>query len=350
MKKKVVLVFTITMLIFHFFMGIVSAEALTSAQSRYTGVPITIKIATSSNMVDVKTVGAYKMAEELEARSDGLIAVEVYPASQLLNQSAMVEGISSGIADMSFATLGQFTLVPEVDVLGLIGVFDSAEHYWRTCESEGGMFDFLADLFYNKADVYVTSFLYCGMSEWLYCRDKSIRLPEDMKGLKFRTPNPAMRGAVEALGAIPVTIPSSETYTALQSGMFRGGWGSIANVSGYALTEVAKYLTRLSLCYSDAYGIIIGKDTWDKWPEELRVVVQEISDEIYKFNFEYIEKQVNEQVEKWEADTELTFYTVPEEDLPKFAEIIGPKQLDMIQKNISQESYQHIIDLIEKYR
>ena len=75
-----------------------------------------------------------------------------------------------------------------------------------------------------------------------------------------------------------------------------------------------------------------------------------ISDELYDYSFEYIEQQFSKQIEKWKDDPTLTVYNVPDEDLPEFAKLISSDQLARIKRNVSEESYQHMIDLIEKYK
>jgi len=347
-KKFISITLTTVMLLvlFYGFVGAQSSEVI-----EYSGKPMTITIATHSNNQDIKTVSAFKMKEELETRSNGKITVEVYPSSQLLNQSEMVEGIPNGSADIGITGLGQWSgVVPEVVILGSMGVFDTEEHYWRACEGEGGLFDYLAELFDQNADTQVMTFLYCGSSDCLLSKNKQIKMPEDMQGLKFRAPNIAMGSAVEALGATPISMPLSDVYSALQTGMVEGTWANITTVIDFSLTELAPYLTRLPLAYSDAYGIVIGNMTWNSWPEELQIMVKDISKDLYKYAFEYIRETVEDKWQKCDEDPNLNVYYVADEDVPAFAKLIGPRHLEIIKDAVSEESYKHMLELVDQFQ
>lgn len=310
--------------------------------------PVTIRIATANGESDVKTVIAYKMEEILEDRSNGMIAVEVYPSAQLLSDTGMVEGVPNGATDIGICGLGWWSgLVPEVSVIGGMGIYDSEEHFRRCMESEGGIFEYLAGLFETNAQTKVLTFLYCGASECLITRNKQITSPDDMKGLKYRVPNNSMGAAISALGASPVTIPVGDVYTSLQTGVVDGTIGTLGNSDSNNFWDVVNYVSDLKLAYSDAFGIIVSDAVYNSWEPAVQQLVAEVSEDMYEFSYEYINKTYGEIWAKLEARDDIDVYYISAEDTVAFAELTAPGSLAGLLESCGEDSYNHMVDIIE---
>src|SRR3990172_13205607 len=75
---------------------------------------------------------------------------------------------------------------------------------------------------------------------------RSIRTPEDMKGLKIRLMQvPIHIETYKALGAAPTALPFSELYTAAQTGVVDGFENAVGTLYTSKLYEVGKYLDTL---------------------------------------------------------------------------------------------------------
>ena len=309
--------------------------------------PLTIKISTANGEKDVKTVAARKMKEELEARSGGKITVEVYPSGQLLNDTGMVDGVPNGTTDIGICGLGWWSgLVPEISTLGL-GMFDSADDYWATCE--GGLFDLLFKKFDQNADTRVLEWMYCGASECILTKTKAVHSPDDLKGLKMRIPNNAMAAAMEGMGASPVTIPVADVYTSLQTGVVEGTIGTLGNTDSNSFWDVVNYITQYPVSYSDAFGIIVSNKTFNGWPEQVQKLVQEISHEMYPFSKQYIAETNDEIWARLEARNDLTIHHVPASEMAPFVEAIKVKQVELLKRTVPADSFDAIMTLIDKY-
>ena len=78
--------------------------------------------------------------------------------------------------------------------------------------------------------------------QYFFC-NAPVKVVGDLKGLKVRSYTPSMTALVQHLGAIPVTLPISEVYPALQRGLVTCGITSA--VSAYA-GKWAKVTQRMS--------------------------------------------------------------------------------------------------------
>ncbi|SBS25215.1 C4-dicarboxylate-binding periplasmic protein precursor [Marinomonas aquimarina] len=74
-------------------------------------------------------------------------------------------------------------------------------------------------------------------------RDKVIRSPQDLKGLKVRVAGATAAEVAKALGATPVQMPISQVYNAMQTGLIDGVITGASTLKDFKLDEVADALT-----------------------------------------------------------------------------------------------------------
>lgn len=70
-------------------------------------------------------------------------------------------------------------------------------------------------------------------------RDKEIRQPSDLAGLKIRVAGATAAEVASALGATPVQMPINQVYNALQTGLIDGVITGASTLSDFKLDEVA---------------------------------------------------------------------------------------------------------------
>jgi TRAP-type C4-dicarboxylate transport system substrate-binding protein len=74
-------------------------------------------------------------------------------------------------------------------------------------------------------------------------KDKCIRTPDDIKGLKVRSAGPTFAAMWQAAGATIVSMPSNEVYNALQTGVAQATDTSAGSFVSFRLYEQLKCLT-----------------------------------------------------------------------------------------------------------
>ncbi len=93
---------------------------------------------------------------------------------------------------------------------------------------------------------------------------RALNTPEDMKGLKMRTPPDAVTvDIMKAVGASAQQIAFSELYVALQQGVVDGQENPLMNIDSAKLYEVNKYVSLTGHKY-EMTPFVMSKRTWDK--------------------------------------------------------------------------------------
>jgi len=173
-----------------------------------------------------------------EAKAAGL-DIQVYPGASLFKPNdqwnALVNGqldISSFPLDYASGKVGAFsaTLMP-----GLVRNHDRAQRL----NDSPFMKEIKAKI--EKAGVVVLA------DAWLAgavaSKDKCIRKPEDIKGLKIRSAGPTFAAMWQSAGASIVSIPSNEVYNALQTGVAQATDTSTGSFVSFRLYEQVKCIT-----------------------------------------------------------------------------------------------------------
>jgi hypothetical protein len=97
-------------------------------------------------------------------------------------------------------------------------------------------------------------------------RAKPVISPDDVKGLKFRGGSKEMDVMLKAAGASPTNVPSSEIYSAMQSGVLDAALTSSTSLISFRLHEHAKHVTtaRDKTFWFMFEPIMMSKATFDK--------------------------------------------------------------------------------------
>lgn len=223
------------------------------------GDPITIKIAHVSAAGVPIDQFCNRIGEQLSQTTGGRITVQVFPASQLGNNSELLEQLQFGTLEMcisSVAFLGAFTNTTAL--LDLPYLFKNNAAAEEVLDGAVGQAMF-ADL--ENSGFHGLAWLDTG---WRHLTaNKEIRKPSDLQGLKIRVMENQMHiDHFNALGASAVPMAFSELYTALQNGTMDCQENPYANINGNRLYEVQKYIIESGHIY-DTSPLLASKIWWD---------------------------------------------------------------------------------------
>ncbi len=215
--------------------------------------------------------GAKRFAELVKERSNGRIAVQVAGSAQLGDDAAMITGMRTGSIDMSANSQGAISnVVPEYGALGMPYLFETPEHAWKVVDGPVG--EELAKKSEAKGLI-LLGFMDNGIRHTSNNK-RPIATPEDVKGLKIRTPpDPVTVSIFRALGADTQQIKFSELYIALQQGTVDGQENPLANIYYSKLHEVQKYIALTGHKY-ETTPFLMSKKSWDRLSEADRTVIR----------------------------------------------------------------------------
>ncbi|WP_434361101.1 TRAP transporter substrate-binding protein [Parasalinivibrio latis] len=181
-------------------------------------------------------------ADNVKAKTDGRVSIKIYWGGALGGQGEYMQQIQSGV--IGFGLLSSAALEGVDSAFGVINLpymFRSLDEYGHVLNSDYIQKEFLPRT--KNYNIEILGYLSNGFRS-IYTT-KPINSIEDLKGMKLRTA--ATDIYIEMLklfGAVPVPVPFTEVYTAMQQGMVEGAEGSLAGLWEIKFGEVAKYGVR----------------------------------------------------------------------------------------------------------
>lgn len=236
---------------------------------------VTLKLAHSLDTNHSVHKGMVYMGERLKELSGGTMDIEIYPSGQLGSERDTMELLQIGslaITKVSSSPLESF--VPRMKLFSIPYVFRDEDHLWKVLEGEIGQ-----DLLVAGEAVRLRGLAYYDAgSRSFYTRERAIRSPKDLAGLKIRVQKSQTSvRMVEALGGSATPISFGELYTALQQGVVDGAEN---NPPSFYLTrhyEVARYYT-LDMHTSVPDILLMSDHIWNTLNPEQQGWVQEAAD------------------------------------------------------------------------
>ena len=203
----------------------------------------TIKISSpTANDVTQEWMKTFKSG--VEGRSKGRIKVEMYPANQLGQIPATVEGVALGTIEIVIPASGFFVgLEPRFAIFDVPGLFEDMAHAQRVLANPE-IRKRLAGFGAAKGVEPLAAFPH---SPLMVLSHKPIRAVADFRGQKIRVPgsSPLHIEPIKKLGASPLSMPLGEVVSAMQNRAIDGFIGGATVFTAFKYYDIAKGLTAL---------------------------------------------------------------------------------------------------------
>ena len=108
-------------------------------------------------------------------------------------------------------------------------------------------------------------------------RDKVIRTPADLAGLKLRVAGATAAEVVSALGGTPVQMPISQVYNAMQTGLIDGVVTGASTLRDFKLDEVADALTLGAPLGRLTFYTVLNQKVYDGLPDDQKAAIDAAS-------------------------------------------------------------------------
>ncbi|WP_419936624.1 TRAP transporter substrate-binding protein [Candidatus Palauibacter sp.] len=255
-------------------------------------------------------VTANEFARRVNERLAGRAELHVYGSSQLGGDDAMLQRLRLGTLDMSLPSTIMSSMVDAFGLFEMPYLVRDREHMKRI--EEAVVWPDLApraeEAGYRILAVWENGFRHITNSR------RPIHGPEDLSGIKLRTPRGVWRVKLfQALGANPTPMPFSEVFVALQTGVMDGQENPLTQVTSAKLHEVQDYLSLTGHVYSPAF-VTTGAGRWERHPPEIRAEVEAIAREMQAFVYETAARMDEELL----AQLEATEMAINEADPARF--------------------------------
>ncbi|MEO7031741.1 MAG: TRAP transporter substrate-binding protein [Herbaspirillum sp.] len=245
-----------------------AAYAPAQAQEKFTydGPVITLRYSTFIPETHPMVKASIKPWEEMvERESNGKIKFKTYYSGTLHGAKDGFKATVNDITDLTHAYVnyqpGSFHLL---HVLDLPFAFPNAMVAAKVAEE---LYPKYFKKEYEAMGVYLADYGANG-SYNLFTKKPVITL-EQLKGMKIRSAGGTSTSILSALGAVPVSVPVSEAYSAFQRGLVDGVAIYNTGAVGYRVSELATNMTEISM-NNPTNGYAFNRKTWDAFPPEVK--------------------------------------------------------------------------------
>lgn len=258
-----------------------------------------------------------KFVELVNKLSNGRLQIELHASGSIVPYKEHFDAVKAGVLDMASDYPGYWSGkgMPALDLLFSVAFghnpMDNDLWWWH----RGGR-DLLLEIYGQNNMHYIVENV-ISMESGIRS-NKPIRSVEDFKGLKVRMGTKPAQHAVRKLGGRPLTMATSEIYTALERGTLDGAeLATPADDYRTGVHEITKYNAvpgwHQPMC---ACGFAINKKAWDALPEDLQELMEVVGRYTYWWSWSRVEAANVEAMKKLEeAGIEITVYSA--DDLEK---------------------------------
>lgn len=213
-------------------------------------------------------------AEELAACSNGQVAVEIFPGgTQLGNVARQQEQVLAGVVDIAHGLhgipRGRF---PRTSVIDLPFLTESADAASRT------LWALFPDHLAEEYEGLKVLALHAHNGGLIHTRGTEVATMEDMRGLRIRTPSPAISMMLESLGAVPQGMPPGQVYENLEKGVIDGTVFPWDPVRSFRLAEVLEHHLD-ARAYTVSFFFVMNQRSYDRLPAEVQACIDAASGE-----------------------------------------------------------------------
>jgi tripartite ATP-independent transporter DctP family solute receptor len=236
--------------------------------------PLTLRFAHFAQEDHPANIAAKQFAGRVETRTNGAIKIAIFPNNQLGGPPEQAQQIKLGTIDMGLPTQGQLDKCDTAFAAVMLPfIFDGPAHAFRTLD--GPAMDWLAPLAEKQGFVLLRNWDYGFRNVTNSLRP--INGPDDVKGLKLRTPPELqIQASMEALGAVVQAIAFPELYLALSQKVVDGEENPVPVIFFNKFYEVQKHLAITRHIYNNMIHTI-GLNVWKRLTPEQQTIIRKES-------------------------------------------------------------------------
>lgn len=224
---------------------------------------------------DVRDKMARVFGDMVTKRTNGQIKFRYYPAKSLFKPKEQWDAMRMGALDMSVFPLDYASgKVPQLSITLMPCAIKNLKQGLSWKDKPIGKK--VEDIMVKSG---VRNLVWAWFDGGIGSKIRQIRLPEDVKGTKLRAAGKKFEFMMKEAGASIISMPSSETYHALATGVLDTMMTSSASFVSYRLYEVLKYINvpRDYSIWFMAENLCISEKTWKRLTPQQRKIFIEVA-------------------------------------------------------------------------
>lgn len=259
-----------------------------------------------------------KLAALVAERSKGALEMQVYPGSSLMKTNAQFGAMRKGALDLSLYPspyAGGEVAEMNIGLMPALVTSYAQAVAWKTAPVGKRLTEIL-----DSKGIVIVSWVW--QAGGVASRERPLYAPEDAKGLKVRGGSREMDLMMKAAGAATLSIPSNESYAAMQTGACDAVITSSTSLISFRLEELSKSLTsgREHTYWLMLEPIMMSKIVFERLPKDQQDLIMGIGAELEAFGQEGA-KADDTRVEQIFAKAGAKVQPLDEKTLGKWREI-----------------------------
>ena len=223
--------------------------------------PQILRLSHTDSQAGSRQKAAELFAAKVAEYTGNAVNVQVFHSGQVANDPKAIEQLQLGGLDFTVSATGSYA--PHVRGLNLTAMpflVDSYEQGWKLYD-ESKSLKFQMDQLPAKG-LRVLSTWEAGFRS--FTTKEPLASPADAKGKRMRVfPNDMIRWIMEAIGFVPVVLPVTEVYLAIQQGAVIGQENPTDTIFSLRFYEVAPHITLTRHVYSPL-PMTVSEITWKR--------------------------------------------------------------------------------------
>ncbi len=230
----------------------------------------------------IQHVYARRFAEEIEARSEGRIQVDIYPYGALGQIEDIYEQLQDGAIHLAFGSGLLGNTVPESQLFSLHFVLSDDEQVnARALNNPEFLWSEPLQEAYRERDLQLLALVPEGWQVW--SANRPILTPGDFRGTQIRVmDNRLLRETYRSYDADPTPMEYGELYSGLQLGLVDAAEQPYFAHYEMRFYEVQDYLISARHAQFIA-SFMASRVFYDHLPEEKRVMLREIAEDLVEW-------------------------------------------------------------------
>lgn len=236
--------------------------------------PITIKFSTMYPEDHFTHQSVLRIKKKIEEGTNGNIKVQIFPAGQLGDFTLVTDELIRGTIEIAYISIVD-RFDPRMAAGYLPFICDSYEHMEKVFGRDSFLAKELdginANVGLKYLGLYTEGFLGVGATKEIpHAGDPTAR-----KNFTVRTSNVTTNiETFQAMGFKVATLPYSEVYSALQSGIADGWLGGTPALNYVSFRDIIKYYYHYG-CIIEANNFVMSKKVFDKLPKEYQDLIED---------------------------------------------------------------------------
>lgn len=283
-----------------------------------------------------------QFAKDVDAATDGKVEVQVFGAAQLFKPNQHHSAVAGGQIESAIILSMQWgSTIPEMSISMIPYLMSSPAKQEAFIGSEASK---ILDKKMEQKGVKNIGWLVDTNDLIVTSSNHLLDTPESYKDVKIRGLNKQFDQGLIALGAVPVTMPGSEAYQALQTGIVDAGITAIQAAYSRKYYEVQKYgaASAIALIFDN---LVVNPKWWNGLPEDIQQAIQGAVDKAVDNSLIRYEG-VNEKDMQHLTDNGMEVVTLTPEQIEPIKAIMQPAIIAEYLKGTGKDG-QTLIDMIE---